>query len=246
MLLIEGTKFRKLETASQTWVIAESLFTSDISNILSKCFLETDLGEVVEGGRLGVRILELPLASGGNISSVVRGYGRGGLIAKLGIRDKYLYPKAGLFSTRPFLELQTLAILQKTVGRVPEVLAAGVMKEGKFYKGILVTKKIPGAVTLQEIGSDKSSYGFALEAGKLAAKILSAGVLHLDLHPGNVLLSSKNEVFIIDFDKAKTGLNEAQKQKGKDYLIERWARACRKQYLPVRVVSKFRDGLEAS
>jgi 3-deoxy-D-manno-octulosonic acid kinase len=53
---------------------------------------------------------------------------------------------------------------------------------------------------------------------------------HIDLHPGNVLVDNQDNLYIIDFDKARTTPQNRQKLKKK--YLSRWQRAVVKYQLP--------------
>jgi len=80
-----------------------------------------------------------------------------------------------------------------------------------FYHAWLVTREIEHAQTLAELSvKDLKRTEKALE--KLEGQIellINNSILHIDLHPGNVLMDGSGKIYIIDFDKARIKPNIA-------------------------------------
>ena len=53
---------------------------------------------------------------------------------------------------------------------------------------------------------------------------------HVDLHPGNILVTDNDQIFIIDFHKAR--MFNGSKQKLMNKYCARWKRAVKKHGLP--------------
>jgi predicted unusual protein kinase regulating ubiquinone biosynthesis (AarF/ABC1/UbiB family) len=60
--------------------------------------------------------------------------------------------------------------------------------------------------------------------------LIARQILHVDLHPGNILVNPADQVFIIDFDKARTSQKNLSKLRNQ--YISRWRRAALKYNLP--------------
>jgi tRNA A-37 threonylcarbamoyl transferase component Bud32 len=167
---------------------------------------------------------------------IIRIYKRGGFYSKI---TESLFLKSITFplNSRPFNEYQVLRLLKKNGIRVPSVTAF-ILKPSLclFYKGALITKEILGAENLlSHMLKDGSSVSvlkiaeYSFLAAKEAIKALNLGILHVDLHPGNVLVET-DSVYLIDFDKAKVNRNQIETIKqDKDFLCQRWNRSIEKR-----------------
>ena len=60
-------------------------------------------------------------------------------------------------------------------------------------------------------------------------RLINAGILHVDLHPGNVLIEEDGGVFLVDFDKAHHVAYERSALR--DLYLRRWRRAVIKHSL---------------
>jgi 3-deoxy-D-manno-octulosonic acid kinase len=101
-----------------------------------------------------------------------------------------------------------------------------IVKKGSFVYGTwLVMEHLPGARNLVEIQREE---GDALHAimtalGEQLVVLIQKRVLHIDLHPGNVLVSPEGLVYIVDFDKAHYFRGSASTLR--DLYLRRWRRA---------------------
>lgn len=136
-----------------------------------------------------------------------------------------------LAQSRSRKEFKMLERVRELGVNAPEPVAY--IEYGEFwYKAWLVTKRIPGAETLIDIAYQDESRAIALgkEVARQIGKLIKHGVYHIDLHPGNIVVSKDCEVFIVDFDKAYNfsgGLNDLR-----DRYLRRWRRAVLKHGLP--------------
>jgi 3-deoxy-D-manno-octulosonic acid kinase len=187
-------------------------------------------------GRGLIRFIDLP-----NMGCIaIKQYRRGGLISKV-VRERYL-SQAKL---RPEQELEILVEAQKLGVNVPRPLGF-VTEGGLFYKAWLLTQEIPKHRTLTEIAETKPYLVNEL-IGKLVtqvSRLISARIHHVDLHPGNTVVSGDNEVYILDFDKAKKVSCEPKELRDR-YLV-RWRRAVIKHDLPEVLSESFCLGLRRS
>jgi 3-deoxy-D-manno-octulosonic acid kinase len=176
---------RDLEPALSAWLLAPHL--------------EPPPGaEPVRGGRGSAWRIDVPGAG----RAVVRLYRRGGLAARFS-RDRYLGVRP-----RPLRELRVTAAVRARGVPAVEVLAARV--EGWLvYRGALVTREVPAAVTLIEAlhaAPDASTRGtLAAAAGQAVATMHAAGVFHADLNLTNLLVHPGGDggIVLIDFDRAR-------------------------------------------
>ncbi|MFC3034153.1 3-deoxy-D-manno-octulosonic acid kinase [Pseudoalteromonas fenneropenaei] len=134
-------------------------------------------------------------------TAVLRHYWRGGLIGKL-LKDQYLY--FGLKHTRVYREFALLCQLHQLGLAVPKPLAARVSHHGCYYRGDILTAAIAGAHSLNERLQARSLMLPELKAvAATLAQFHRAGVYHADLNINNILFSSDNRVYVIDFDRGE-------------------------------------------
>ncbi|MCF8111163.1 MAG: hypothetical protein K9J85_06705 [Desulfobacteraceae bacterium] len=189
-----------------------------------------DQAESVLGGRIRTRAFELEDAG----PVVIKPYFRGGLLARLNKRT-YL----GIGKARSRAEFEMLQLVRRQGINAPEPVAYAV-KGGLLYRAWLVTKQIPGAVSLSELSfTDPEKAEKVLPAvSEQIGKMIRLGIYHVDLHPGNVLVDTGGRAFLIDFDKA--GSWSGNRGKLKQRYVKRWKRAADKHGLP----GFIRDALE--
>jgi len=159
---------------------------------------------------------------------LVKYYYRGGLLRHINRRT---YLRIGKIRSAAEFEILTLV---RTIGvNAPEPVAfAYRTKFAAFYLAWLAVMEIPGAISLAGCArSDPERARAVMPAVEKQVGILwDFGVLHVDLHPGNVLVDDEDKVYIIDFDKAKTGV--ADRAGLGEYYVNRWQRAVAKHGLP--------------
>lgn len=187
----------------------------------------------VLGGRRKVNIYELA-----NIGRVaVKHYLRGGLLHYL-VKEKYV--KWG--KTRGQLEFEWLHLVRQLGISAPEPIAF-VFDGQRFYKCWLITREIKNHKTFAELSFTPQNNLEELMDGVLAQVfiLIQNRILHVDLHPGNVLIDNEGKAFIIDFDKAKffKGSNTDLRYR----YISRWQRAVKKHGLPGLLSTSFKKGL---
>lgn len=171
------------------------------------------------------------------IPMVVKFYRRGGLIRHV-MRDAYL--RSG--KARSLMEYEMLEKARSSGVACPEPLAWA-MRGSLFYKAFLVTREIENSRTLADLGRDsEASFIEAVEkAAELSRRLIACRIHHVDLHPGNVLVTDRGDVYLIDFDKAhESGLS---KEKLTCAVIRRWKRAVAKYHLPETMAEVFERGL---
>jgi tRNA A-37 threonylcarbamoyl transferase component Bud32 len=157
---------------------------------------------------------------------VIKHYKRGGLLRFLMAR-RYLR----LAKLRPQVEFEVMAWV-RTLGVCAPEPVAFITKGSFFYRGWLVTKEIPKEESLAAISLMDEPRACRL-VSKLTQQIslmIRHGVYHVDLHPGNVLVDFDDNVFLLDFDKAR--IWKGRKNGLRDSYIYRWRRAVIKHGLP--------------
>ena len=131
---------------------------------------------------------------------------------------------------RPFAEFWALAEARRRGLPVPEPLAAVVERGRWTYRGVLVTAEVPGAVPLPEFLAAGAAPDAAAALGRRLREIHDAGLLHPDLHLGNVLvlpLAHGVDVAFVDLDRARLSerpLGAAARRRG----LARLRRSARK------------------
>ncbi len=174
------------------------------------------------GGRGGVIFTNLP----GIGRIVIKPYLRGGLIAKV---NKRTYLK--FFSKyRSVQELEILGVLKHEGIPVPEPVTS-IVRGSVFYRCWIVTKEIEKASTLVQIAVAQPERIHILmeKISFYINKISKIGIYHVDLHPGNILVTNDDKIYFIDFDRAKQGMNSDVLRSA---YRKRWNRAVKKYSLP--------------
>jgi 3-deoxy-D-manno-octulosonic acid kinase len=154
---------------------------------------------------------ELAAVSGGRGSAwfvgpqsdqwVLRHYRRGGLVANLSA-DRYLW--SGEDQVRSFAEWRLLEYLVNRGLPVPKPVAARYQRTAFTYRCDLITQRIAdtrslSAVLDAAVLSESSWHAI----GAVIARLHRAGVDHADLNAHNILLDSKSNVSVIDFDRGR-------------------------------------------
>lgn len=129
---------------------------------------------------------------------VLRGYRRGGLIARLS-REAYIW--TGESRTRSFREFRLLAALHQQGLRVPLPLAAGYWRQGLTYRAAIIVERIAGVRPLAHALAEPIAEAVA----QAIVHMHQAGVWHADLNAFNILLDPLDQVWLIDFDRGTQG-----------------------------------------
>jgi len=211
-------------TLYKSYAIGSDLsLTEENKHALVACFKKPAeaQGEVL-AGRAAVSKIHL----NGIGDVVVKNYTRGGFIKHF-IKRTYLK----ISSYRCQSEYELLQYLKRLDVSVPKPVAF-VYQGSLLYHAWLVTKEIRNTCTLAELSIREPSRA-ELVMGDVVRQVSILAenqVHHVDLHPGNVLVDDKNNLFIIDFDKARTNPQNPIKLLKK--YISRWQRAVKKHELP--------------
>ena len=190
-------------------------------------------GEVL-GGRTSVTTMQLE----GIGSVVIKHYRRGGLMRYF-IKRRYL--KFG--KTRARREFEMLAFAGALGINVPEPIAYA--HRGRlFYRAWLVTREIHQPLSLARLSlqdEDKTTTAMHSVIEQISA-LIQNDILHVDLHPGNVLVDAAGKVYLLDFDKGS--VCHGNRQKLKNRYITRWKRAVNKHGLPKLLAEMMQNGLK--
>lgn len=157
---------------------------------------------------------------------VVKQYTRGGLFRYL-VSERYV--RWG--PTRPEAEFQILTGVRALGGAAPEPVA-WVDRGAPFYRAWLITREIEHHTTLAEISRhDDDRTRTLLDAVVREIEILiEERIVHVDLHPGNVVVDKNDRVYILDFDRAHRFVGSRNALR--DRYLHRWRRAVIKHRLP--------------
>lgn len=177
-----------------------------------------EAGDALPGalGRGGVRVLRL-----GGVATVVRRYRRGGALRRF-LPDRFRS------ADRAFRELELSVALRAEGLPIPEPLAALARRTRLGWELAIATRLVVGARPLPAFVAEHAALRRPAmrAAGALVARAFAAGLLHPDLHPGNVLARAASdgepELTLIDLDRARRlpRLTPAQR----DAMLVRMAR----------------------
>jgi len=166
-------------------------------------------------GRATVRIITL----GETGPVAVKTCLRGGWISRF---NPHYYVRWG--KTRCQRELEFL-FHARTAGVQSPVPMAYITRGNALYQAWLITQAITPHTTFAALSLSHPEKALDLlpEISRNITLLVEAGIFHVDLHPGNILVTPGDGIYIIDFDKALffNGPRKKLIQKYKD----RWSRA---------------------
>ena len=159
-------------------------------------------------------------------SVAIKFYHRGGIVRHF-IKNSYL--KCG--KTRGEREHELLQKVRSCGISAPEPIAFA-YRGSFFYQAWLVTREIKQHLTLAQISlSDQNLAGILMqEVVKQISMLIKNKILHVDLHPGNIIVDKQNQIYFIDFDKGSIYSGSKNKLKGR--YVSRWNRSVLKHKLP--------------
>jgi 3-deoxy-D-manno-octulosonic acid kinase len=133
---------------------------------------------------------------------VLRHYHRGGLVARF-VADHYLW--LGLERTRAFREWRLLRGLHDAGLPVPNPVAAHVYRTGAIYTADIITSYLPGTRKLSWfIVQGQVPEQCWRKIGRMVRAVHDRGVDHPDVTAHNILLDDRGDVFLVDFDNARS------------------------------------------
>lgn len=179
-------------------------------------------GVPVLGGRTSVAPLQLD----GIGAVVVKHYRRGGLIRHL-VKGRYFR----IGKTRSQREFEQLSIARALGINAPQPIAYA-HRGGLLYSAWLAARAVEEPITLARLSLQNADEArrAAASAVEQIALLIQNNVLHVDLHPGNVVVDNCRRVYLVDFDKA--GAYRGSRENLKCRYIRRWQRAVVKHRLP--------------
>ena len=162
----------------------------------------------------------------------IKPYLRGGLMGK--VNRKYYF---GRGKSRAARECELLDRLTGTEVSTPTPL--GFIESGRILRCCwLLMETVPHDHTLASapLTENQQETLFARLAPQMKA-LLDLGIHHVDLHPGNIIVTHEGLPVLIDFDKARLGVED--KKALSELYIKRWARAVTKHRLPESLSLQF-------
>lgn len=132
---------------------------------------------------------------------VLRHYLRGGLAAAFSA-DRF--PWLGENRVRPLAELKLTLELHAEGLPVPRPVAVRYQRKGGSYTADIITDYLPDTRTLAECLAAESVPPATWAAiGRTVRRFHQRGLDHADLNAHNILLRGPEQVFLIDFDRAR-------------------------------------------
>ena len=167
----------------------------------------------------------------------IKSYRRGGWIRYL-MKRRYL--KIG--KTRAQLEFEFLQYIRNLGICAPRPVAYA--HSGHIlYRAWLVSHAIeqPISLALLSLKNERKSRQIMESVIEQISLLIQNGILHVDLHPGNIVTDSDNQIYLVDFDKGK--IYQGNREKLKNRYLSRWQRAVNKHGLPSMLNERLKEGL---
>jgi 3-deoxy-D-manno-octulosonic acid kinase len=167
----------------------------------------------------------------------IKSYYRGGWMRYL-IKRRYL--KLG--KTRAQIEFELLQVVRNLGIKAPEPIAYA-HRGSIFYQAWLVSRAIKQPLSLALLSlKDEKKTRQAMESvvGQISL-LIQNGILHVDLHPGNIVVDGTGQIFIVDFDKGQ--IHHRSTEKLRSRYLTRWQRAVTKHRLPGMLTEMLQAGL---
>jgi serine/threonine protein kinase len=210
-----------------------SLSRTDIEKLLEVFGGPTGKSYDLSGGRVPIHLLSLDSVG----AVAVKHYRRGGLVRWL---NKTHYIKTGRLRSQK--EYKMLQLAHRCGIQVPAPVAWAA-RGGLVYRCWLVTEAIPSAITLAQISrtDPTKSIQYTRCVSRQIRRLIQHRILHVDLHPGNIVIGTGGRVVLIDFDRARR-YDFSPSALAKRYRI-RWQRAVVKHNLPKFLIAEMEAGL---
>jgi 3-deoxy-D-manno-octulosonic acid kinase len=191
------------------------------------------IGVSVLGGRTSLTPAQLD----GIGSVVIKHYRRGGLLRYF-IKQRYL--KLG--KTRAQIEFELLQVVRNLGINAPEPVAYA-HRSGIFYQAWLVSRAIkdPRSLALLSLKDEEKAHMVMESVIGQISLLIQNDILHVDLHPGNIVVDGADQIYIVDFDKGQ--IYHGSRKKLRNRYLTRWQRAVTKHQLPVMLIERLQAGL---
>ena len=186
---------------------------------------------------LGGRTSLTPAQLNGIGSVVIKHYRRGGLLRYF-IKQRYL--KLG--KTRPQIEFELLQVVRNLGINAPEPVAYA-HRGCIFYQAWLVSRaiKYPLSLALLSLKDEKKTRQAMESVIEQISLLIQNDILHVDLHPGNIVVDGAGQIFLVDFDKGQ--IHHGTRKKLRNRYLTRWQRAVTKHRLPDMLSESLQAGL---
>ena len=187
----------------------------------------------ISGGRAPVAITAIK----GIGSVVIKQYMRGGCMRFI-LKNRYV--KCG--KTRSQVEYELMHKLRQLGIRTPEPVAYA-YRGFPLYLAWLITRKIKKACTLAELSCQDINRvpGIMEKVIEQTDRLIECRCMHVDFHPGNILVDGDDNIYIVDFDKGY--LSSSKREKLCDQYCKRWRRSIIKHHLPPILDEMLQKGL---
>jgi len=221
--------------AFENYVFGSSLTLTELQlgTLGRLCDQQPKSSDEVLGGRIPVTSDKID----GIGSIVIKHYARGGLMRYL-LKRRYL--KLG--ATRCQREFELLQTVRNLGINAPEPIAFA-YRGRLFYRAWLITRQISQSITLARLATREITQAQAAMTSVLEqiSILIQNGIVHPDLHPGNVVIDKETKIFLVDFDKGFLFLGN--KNKLRNRYLSRWQRALIKHQLPMVLYDMLQAGL---
>ena len=193
-----------------------------------------DAADEVLSGRTAVTTARLA----GVGSVVIKHYRRGGLLRHM---NRLHYLKLG--KSRAQREFELLETVAKYGINVPQPVAFA-LRGRLIYQAWLITREIqkPQSLAVLSAQNEKATGRVMESVVDQVASLIQHQILHVDLHPGNVIVDAAGNVYLLDFDRGK--VYHGSRPNLKYRYLSRWQRAVSKHGLPQFLTEMMQTGLE--
>lgn len=182
--------------------------------------------QITQSGRGQAWFIELT-----NLSTVLRSYQRGGLVAKFNQQTYIGWSPEG---SRAYKEYRLLNQLCEMDLPVPRPIAASFCRWPldvvPLYRAHILLQRIPNVQTLDHLLAEDSLDSAVWKGvGACIRRFHDMGVHHADLNANNILLDDQQAVYLIDFDKSEIRKEKQQEAQWKWENLLRLKRSLLKQ-----------------
>jgi len=132
---------------------------------------------------------------------VLRHYHRGGVVGRF-LQDQYLWLGPG--RSRPCIEWDLLAELQKRQLPAPTPVAARYVRRGIYYTADLITRRLPDVVPLsRRMQSTTLTKDVWHAVGSCIRLFHESKINHADLNAHNLQIGGNDRIWLLDFDRGR-------------------------------------------
>lgn len=168
----------------------------------------------------------------------IKPYLRGGFVGKV---NRRFYLERG--KSRAAREFGLLCRLSGTDVKTP--IPLGTIESGRILRSCwLLMENLPHDHTLATAPLTAPELARVFDRLRPQMKaLLDLGIHHVDLHPGNVIVTREGLPVLIDFDKAREGMTDRRALSA--LYVTRWSRAVAKHHLPGTLDEGFARMMES-